>query len=717
MSASLFRSLRLGQSAAIRRNSSPVATAPCRFLSSAAFKNVSSKRVVAIVISGTVAGGVTLYYINKPSLLAESTQKHNYKLPALRNELPTRAEMIQNLKTKDFDVLIIGGGASGAGVALDSATRGLETALIELDDYASGTSSRSTKLIHGGVRYLQKAIMRLDREQYRMVKEALHERRNLLEIAPHLTTALPILLPVYKYWQIPYYYAGIKAYDLVSGSKLLKPSYIMFKNRTLDVFPMLKKDRLKCGIVYYDGQQNDARMNMSLIVTAIRYGTECANHTKVTQLLKNDQGKVCGAVCKDLLSGEEFKVNAKCVVNATGPFTDSIRQMGSDKFKPICQPSSGVHIILPDYYSPDSMGLLDPETSDGRVIFFLPWQNHTIAGTTDLPCEPTFNPKPSEAEISFILDEVRHYLSPDVQVRRGDVRAAWSGIRPLVKDPSKGDTQSLARNHIVEVDDTNLVTLAGGKWTTYRSMAIHTVDAAIKACQLEPKLSEASQTDGLFLEGGEGWTPNFYIRLVQDFGLDTEVARHLSETYGTKSIEVAKLARATGERWPLVGKRIVSNFPYLEAEVQYAMQEYAETVTDVLARRTRIAFLNTQSAQEAIPKIADLMAKKLKWSKDRKASEIKAAQQFVSEQMGAQARKDYLASVPVSLTSDEINRYKSAFNNIDRKAKGFISLQDLRQFFKDQNEEISEATLRDILNDVDANSNGQLELEEFLQTF
>jgi len=241
------------------------------------------------------------------------------------------------------------------------------------------------------------------------------------------------------------------------------------------------------------------------------------------------------------------------------------------------------------------------------------------------------------------------------------------------------------------------------------------MDTAIKACGLLPKLSETSQTDGLFLEGGEGWSANFYIRLVQDFGLDTEVARHLSETYGTKSLEVAKLAKATGERWPLVGRRLVSNLPYIEAEVDYAMKEYAESVTDVLARRTRIAFLNTQSAQEAIPKIADIMAKKHKWSSERKASEIKAAQKFVSEQMGAQARKDYIASVPVSLTSVEISKYQSAFNKIDKTKKGFISLQDLRQFFKDQNQEISEVTLRDILNDVDANSNGLLELEEFLQ--
>lgn len=247
---------------------------------------------------------------------------------------------------------------------------------------------------------------------------------------------------------------------------------------------MLKGDKLCGAIVYYDGQQDDARMNLAVALTAARHGAVVCNHVSVTKLHKkkdaNGKEMLCGASVKDNLTGKEWNVKAKCIINATGPFTDSIRKMDNPSVKEICCPSSGVHIVLPGYYSPEQMGLLDPSTSDGRVIFFLPWQGGTIAGTTDLPCEITHSPKPTEDEIEFILKEIKNYLNPDVEVRRGDVLSAWSGIRPLVSDPNKDDTQSLARNHIVHVSEAGLVTIAGGKWTTYRAMAMHTIDAAIK---------------------------------------------------------------------------------------------------------------------------------------------------------------------------------------------------------------------------------------------
>ena len=375
---------------------------------------------------------------------------------------------------------------------MDASSRGLKTALVELDDFASGTSSRSTKLIHGGVRYLQKAIMGLDLEQYNMVREALHERANLLEIAPHLSFPLPIMLPIYKWWQLPYYWAGIKAYDLVSGGDILRPSYVLSKSKALELFPMLKPKKLKGAIVYYDGMHNDARMCLSIAITAARLGASVANHVEVLDLIKTE-GLVAGAKVKNKLTGEEFQIKAKSVINATGPFTDSIRKMDDGKTRDIVCPSAGVHIVLPDYYSPVSMGLLDPATSDGRVIFFLPWEGHTIAGTTDTPCPVTTSPGPSESDIQFILSEVKNYLTSDIDVRRGDVLSAWAGIRPLVKDPNAGDTASLVRNHVVHVSDSNLVTIAGGKWTTYRAMAAETVDAAVTAGGLE---AGGSMTDG-----------------------------------------------------------------------------------------------------------------------------------------------------------------------------------------------------------------------------
>ena len=258
--------------------------------------------------------------------------------------------------------------------------------------------------------------MSLDMEQYRMVKEALHERANLLDIAPHLSYPLPIMLPVYKWWQLPYYWAGIKMYDLVAGSKCIKSSYAISKEKALELFPMLKKDKLVGAIVYYDGQHNDSRMNLSIALTATRLGASISNYVSVVSLLKTDEGKIQGARCRDELTGKQFDVKAKCVINATGPFTDSIRKMDAEEAKSICAPSQGIHITLPDYYSPEQMGLLDPNTSDGRVIFFLPWEGRTIAGTTDTPCQVTFNPSPTEDDIQFILKEIRNYLNPDVEV-------------------------------------------------------------------------------------------------------------------------------------------------------------------------------------------------------------------------------------------------------------------------------------------------------------
>lgn len=368
---------------------------------------------------------VSLAYVEAATCFSEPVNR----------EPPSREAQLMTLQnTSEFDILVIGGGATGCGCALDAVTRGLKTALVERDDFASGTSSRSTKLIHGGVRYLQKAIMNLDVEQYRMVKEALHERANLLEIAPHLSAPLPIMLPLYKWWQLPYYWVGIKMYDLVAGSHCLKSSYVLSKSRALEHFPMLQKDKLVGAIVYYDGQHNDARMNLAIALTAARYGAATANYMEVVSLLKKtdpETGKerVSGARCKDVLTGQEFDVRAKCVINATGPFTDSVRKMDDNSVVPICQPSAGVHIVMPGYYSPENMGLLDPATSDGRVIFFLPWEKMTIAGTTDSPTDVTHHPIPSEDAINFILNEVRNYLSCDVE---GTVNIPGTFPPPLI---------------------------------------------------------------------------------------------------------------------------------------------------------------------------------------------------------------------------------------------------------------------------------------------
>ncbi|KAG8432341.1 hypothetical protein GDO86_016835 [Hymenochirus boettgeri] len=639
--------------------------------------------------------------------------------PSNQIELPSREAQLLTLEnTKEFDVLVIGGGATGCGCALDAVTRGLKTALVERDDFSSGTSSRSTKLIHGGVRYLQKAIMNFDIEQYKLVQEALHERANLLEIAPHLSAPLPIMLPVYKWWQLPYYWVGIKAYDLVAGSQCLKSSYVLSKSKALELFPMLQKDKLVGAIVYYDGQHNDARMNLAIALTAARYGAATANYTEVVRLLKrtdpvSGRERVCGARCRDVLTGQEFDVRAKCVINATGPFTDSVRKMDNQQVSNICQPSAGVHIVMPGYYSPDNMGLLDPATSDGRVIFFLPWEKMTIAGTTDTPTEVTHHPIPTEDDINFILTEVRNYLSTDVEVRRGDVLAAWSGIRPLVTNPNSADTQSISRNHVVDVAESGLVTIAGGKWTTYRSMAEDTLDAAIKAHSLK---AGPCKTVGLFLEGGKDWAPTLYIRLVQDYGMESEVAQHLAATYGDKAFEVAKLAKVTGKRWPIVGKRLVSEFPYIEAEVKYALKEYACTAVDVISRRTRLAFLNVQAAEEALPRIVDIMAKEFHWKEQRKKEELESAKRFLYYEMGYKARSEQLTDrSEINLSPADVDRYKKRFHKFDKDKKGFITILDVQRVLENINVQMDAINLHEILNEVDLNKNGQVELNEFLQ--
>uniref|UniRef100_A0A1Y1KCE6 glycerol-3-phosphate dehydrogenase n=1 Tax=Photinus pyralis TaxID=7054 RepID=A0A1Y1KCE6_PHOPY len=506
-------------------------------------------------------------------------------------------------------------------------------------------------------------------------------------------------------------------YDLVAGSKTVKSSYLLSKKSALELFPMLRGDKLVGAIVYYDGQQDDARMNLAIALTATRHGATVANHVTVTGLSKsaNETGKqVLSRVhVRDELTGKQWSIPTKCVINATGPFTDSIRKMDDPTVKEICSPSSGVHIVLPGYYSPEQMGLLDPSTSDGRVIFFLPWQRQTIAGTTDLPCKVTHNPKPTEDEITFILSEVKNYLNPDVEVRRGDVMSAWSGIRPLVSDPNKGDTQSLARNHIVHVSESNLVTIAGGKWTTYRSMAEETIDAAVKACNLQP--TSKSQTDGLLIEGAHGWTPTMYIRLVQDFGLDCEVAQHLAKSYGDRAFAVAKLAALTGKRWPIIGIKLHPEFPYIDAEIRYGVREYAMSAIDMIARRLRLAFLNVQAAEEALPYIIKIMGEELNWSEDEKAKQLKSATEFLQNEMGQTVNRASRDKIPINLTKDEIQLYIRRFQLIDKDRKGYVSINDIRRGLKLLGLKFEDSDIDELKRDVDAFHNGLLELADYLQ--
>ncbi|KAG9139741.1 hypothetical protein Leryth_016681 [Lithospermum erythrorhizon] len=446
----------------------------------------------------------------------------------------------------------------------------------EREDFASGTSSRSTKLIHGGVRYLEKAVFNLDYGQLKLVFHALKERKQLIDNAPHLCHALPCMTPCFSWFEVIYYWAGLKMYDLVAMGQLLHFSrYYSFK-QSVELFPTIAKKGnnkdLKGTVVYYDGQMNDSRLNVAIACSAALGGAAVLNHAEVISLIRDEgNGRIIGAHIRNNLTGEEFDTYAKVVVNAGGPFCDSVRQMADKNAKPVICPSSGVHIVLPDYYSPDGMGLIVPKTKDGRVVFMLPWLGRTIAGTTDSDTAITMLPEPHENEIEFILDALCDYLN--VKVRRTDVLSAWSGIRPLATDPSAKNTESISRDHVVVEEVPGLVTVTGGKWTTYRGMAEDAVNAAIKSGKLNP--NNGSLTSNLQLVGADGWeSASFtiltqqYVRMKKSHGgkilpgvMDTAAAKHLSQAYGVLAERVAAIAQNEN-----LGKRLAHGYPFLEAE-------------------------------------------------------------------------------------------------------------------------------------------------------
>ncbi|CAN7130785.1 hypothetical protein HID58_028165 [Brassica napus] len=541
-----------------------------------------------------------------------------------------------------LDLLVIGGGATGSGVALDAATRGLRVGLVERDDFSSGTSSRSTKLIHGGVRYLEKAVFNLDYGQLRLVFHALEERKQLIENAPHLCHALPCMTPCFSWFEVVYFWMGLKMYDLVAGPRLLHLSRYYSAKQSVELFPTLaskgkdKSTTLTGTVVYYDGQMNDSRVNVGLACTAALAGASVLNHAEVVSLIRDGVSqRVIGARIRNNLSGKEFDTYAKVVVNAAGPFCDSVRKMADGESKPMICPSSGVHIVLPDYYSPQGMGLIVPKTKDGRVVFMLPWLGKTVAGTTDSPTSITSLPKPHEDEIQFILDTITDYLN--IKVRRTDVLSAWSGIRPLAMDPTAKNTENMSRDHIVLEDCPGLVTITGGKWTTYRSMAEDAVDAAIKSGKLKP--SNDCVTQKLQLVGSYGWDPSSFAALAQQYvrvkkthggkmvpgTMDTAAAKHLSHAYGSMADRVATIAQEEG-----LGKRLAHGHPFLEAEVAYcARNEYCESAVDFIARRCRIAFLDTNAAEKALKRVVEILASEHKWGKTRQMQELKMAKEFL----------------------------------------------------------------------------------------
>lgn len=542
-------------------------------------------------------------------------------IPAQAGELVARRQILESLqRSVPFDLLVVGGGATGCGVALDAASRGLKVALVEKNDFAEGTSGRSTKLVHGGVRYLELAVKRLDRIQYNLVRDALHERGVLLRLAPHLCHPLPLVTPLYRWLQVPYVFTGLKLYDLLAGRMGIGLSRLLGRKEALTRFPMLKAQGLKAGVLYYDGQFNDARMAVCLALTAREQGAVVANHVGVTELIK-ERGTIRGAVVRDALCGETWPVRARAVVNATGPFGDEIRRLDSPDAKFMLKVSSGIHVVLDKRFAPPETGLLIPETEDGRVLFVLPWEGHALVGTTDEPAEVGEHPCPKGKEISYLLRHVRRYF--DLDVDEADIKAAWSGLRPLVSDPEAADTARLARDHVLEESPTGLLTIAGGKWTTYRRMAKDVVDHAVRRFRLDA--NGGCRTEFIPIVGGAGYDASGAERLTTGRGITPAVARHLNSDYGDRAERVLAVADEG------FGAPLSEGHPYLEAEVVYGTRhELARRPLDVLARRIPLALVDTTAACAALPRVVQLMAGELGWDEAMQREELALAKQCLT---------------------------------------------------------------------------------------
>ncbi|MBM3875576.1 MAG: glycerol-3-phosphate dehydrogenase/oxidase [Verrucomicrobia bacterium] len=458
-----------------------------------------------------------------------------------------------------WDVLVIGGGATGLGSALDAASRGFRTALVEQHDFAKATSGRSTKLIHGGVRYLRQGNLAL-------VRDSLRERGLLLQNAPHLVRKLAFVVPCRTWSDRPFYGIGLKLYDALAGSLGLGATELLSRSEALARVPGVCADGLRGGVLYWDAQFDDARLALALARAVFDYGGVAANYVRVETLLKRD-GRVCGARVRDMESGAEFEVKARVVVNATGVFTDPVRRLDDGNSPPMIAASQGAHLVLPREFLPGDSALMVPKTDDGRVLFAIPWHGRVVVGTTDTPVSETpLDPRPREDEVQFLLSHAAEHLARAPST--ADVLSAWAGLRPLVKGGSGASTSRLSRDHTLVVSDSGLVTIAGGKWTTYRKMAEDTVDRVA-------------------VVGGLGRRPCVTAKLeLPDDGSGLPAFGYADGVATTRdALE------------PLVREGVRS--------------EMARTVEDFLARRTRWLMLDARGSVVVAPLVAELMAKEL----------------------------------------------------------------------------------------------------------
>jgi glycerol-3-phosphate dehydrogenase len=515
-----------------------------------------------------------------------------------------RQESIQNLESYGgyWDFIVIGGGATGLGVAVDAASRGYKTLLLEQHDFSKGTSSRSTKLVHGGVRYLRQGNISL-------VLEALHERGLLIRNAPHLVSNQAFIVPNYEWWDGPFYGAGMKVYDLLAGKLGLGPSKHLSKEETLKRIPTLEPEGLRGGVVYYDGQFDDSRLAVNLAQTMAEHGGAPINYMKVTGFTRSGE-MIDGVLAKDMESGKEYEIRGRVVVNATGVFTDSVLRMENPEAKPIIAPSQGVHLILDNEFLPGDSAIMVPQTADGRVLFAVPWHDKVVVGTTDTPVDDvSLEPRPLEEEIKFILDHAAIYMSKDPD--RKDVRSVFAGLRPLVKAGEGDSTASISRDHYLVVSESGLVTITGGKWTTYRKMAEDTVNQAMLVAGLDER---ECVTKKLRIHG---WLKHF----------DKNDPLHY---YGSDAIHIKKLIKAD----PDMGEKLHDDLPYIKAEVVWSVRsEMARTVEDFLSRRSRALLLDARASIDMADETARLMAEELgkddAWASEQASAYKELAKEYL----------------------------------------------------------------------------------------
>ncbi len=515
-----------------------------------------------------------------------------------------RQQSIHDLKAspgKVWDILIIGGGATGLGAGVDASSRGFSTLLLEQHDFAKGTSSRSTKLVHGGVRYLAQGDIS-------MVLEALEERGLLRQNAPHLFKNLKFIIPNYEWWDGPFYTVGMKVYDMMSGNLGLGPSVFLSREETMIAIPNLIKDELKGGVVYHDGQFDDARLAINLAQTMVDNGSTPVNYVKVTRLLKDNDGTICGVNAVDQESGEQHDILAKAVINATGIWVDDVLRMDTAEHRNTVVPSQGIHLVLDKSFLKGDTAIMIPKTSDGRVLFAVPWYGKVVVGTTDtLMKEPSLEPRALDEEIDFVLTTAADYLQK--APTRADVKSVFAGMRPLAA-PEDGtqDTKEISRGHKITVALSGLITISGGKWTTYRKMAQDVIDKAIVLAGLN---RSPCVTQNMAIHG--------YVKNV-----DWNDPLHV---YGADMAKIKYLISAN----PELGEKLHPALPYVKAEIVWAVHhEMAQTLEDVLARRTRALFLDARASLEMAAGVAELMAEELGFSDSWVTSQLGRYQEIAA---------------------------------------------------------------------------------------